>query len=109
MKLRSPAAGVLKAGDENVGARVHELRIGGRRGGLRADRAEPLRWLDGRISQPPRARSRRCDVPAMRKDFLVDPYQVVEARAAGAGGVLLILRMLPRRAARSADRAGAAS
>jgi hypothetical protein len=32
----------------------------------------------------------------MRKDFLVDPYQVLEARAAGAGGVLVILRMLPR-------------
>jgi indole-3-glycerol phosphate synthase len=36
------------------------------------------------------------DVPAMRKDFLVDPYQVLEARAAGAGGVLIILRMLSR-------------
>jgi len=35
-------------------------------------------------------------VPAMRKDFLVIPYQVLEARAAGAGGVLVILRMLPR-------------
>jgi indole-3-glycerol phosphate synthase len=33
-------------------------------------------------------------VPAMRKDFLVDPYQVLEARAAGAGGVLIVLRML---------------
>ena len=32
----------------------------------------------------------------MRKDFLVDPYQVIEARAAGAGGVLVIVRMLPR-------------
>jgi indole-3-glycerol phosphate synthase len=32
----------------------------------------------------------------MRKDFLVDPYQVLEARAAGAGGVLVILRMLTR-------------
>lgn len=33
-------------------------------------------------------------VPAMRKDFIVDPYQVVETRAAGGGGVLFILRLL---------------
>jgi indole-3-glycerol phosphate synthase len=33
-------------------------------------------------------------VPAMRKDFLVDPWQVLEARASGAGGVLLIVGML---------------
>jgi indole-3-glycerol phosphate synthase len=30
----------------------------------------------------------------MRKDFLTEPYQVLEARAAGAGGVLVILAML---------------
>jgi indole-3-glycerol phosphate synthase len=30
----------------------------------------------------------------MRKDFLIDPYQVMEGRAAGAGGVLVIVRML---------------
>jgi indole-3-glycerol phosphate synthase len=30
----------------------------------------------------------------MRKDFLVDPYQLLEAREAGAGGALLIVRML---------------
>lgn len=34
-------------------------------------------------------------VPVMRKDFLVDPIQVLEARASGASGVLLIARMLP--------------
>ena len=32
--------------------------------------------------------------PVMRKDFLVDPIQLVEARLAGAGGALLIARML---------------
>ncbi len=32
--------------------------------------------------------------PIMRKDFLVDPYQVLEARLHGAGGVLLIVGMI---------------
>jgi indole-3-glycerol phosphate synthase len=34
------------------------------------------------------------DTPVMRKDFLVHPVQVLEARAAGASGVLLITTML---------------
>ena len=37
---------------------------------------------------------RAARVPVMRKDFLVDPLQVLEARAGGAGGLLLIVAML---------------
>jgi indole-3-glycerol phosphate synthase len=49
---------------------------------------------------------RPLGVPVMRKDFLVDAYQVAEARAAGAGGVLLIVRMLsPPRLAQLLDAA----
>ena len=33
-------------------------------------------------------------IPVMRKDFLVDPVQILQARAAGASGVLLIATML---------------
>lgn len=44
-------------------------------------------------------------IPAMRKDFVVDPYQVLEARAAGAGGVLLIADLLEDAAESRASRA----
>ena len=96
VKLRSPAVGLLKAAaDEDVGARVATYARSG--AAAVSILTEPSRF-DGSLDDL--ARGCRAlaplQVPAMRKDFLVDSYQVLEGRVAGASGVLAILRMLPR-------------
>ncbi|MEZ4319284.1 MAG: indole-3-glycerol-phosphate synthase [Myxococcota bacterium] len=87
VKHRAPSSGVLApAGDvlERVSAYVEA--------GASAVSVltEPSRF-DGQLAHLEAASARAL---TMRKDFLVHPDQVWEARAAGASGVLLIARML---------------
>jgi indole-3-glycerol phosphate synthase len=95
LKLRSPAAGLLSDGSQDWLGRVAAYARGG--AAAVSVLTEPSRF-DGSLEHLRQAAAvlAPLGVPAMRKDFLVDPYQVLEARAAGAGGVLVILRMLPR-------------
>jgi indole-3-glycerol phosphate synthase len=95
LKLRSPAAGVLgDAGADWLGRVQTYARAGAAAVSVLT---EPSRF-DGTLEHLRLAAAslRPHGVPAMRKDFLVDPYQVLEARAHGAGGVLVIVRMLSR-------------
>ena len=100
VKFRSPATGKLREGSEaSVMARVAGYAEAG--AAAVSVLTEPSRF-DGSMTHLETAvRALAGRIPAMRKDFLVDPYQVCEARAAGAGGVLVIVRML--------DEAGAAA
>jgi len=94
LKLRSPAMGQLRTTDENVAKRVTDYARAG--AAAVSVLTEPSRF-DGSLTHLEQATAALTPlgIPAMRKDFLVDRYQVVEAHAAGASGVLVILRMLP--------------
>ncbi len=99
VKLRSPAAGALSTASrggptDDIGTRAAEYARAG--AAAVSVLTEPSRF-DGTLAHLALAvQALGGRVPAMRKDFIVDPYQVMEARVAGAGGVLLILRMLSR-------------
>jgi indole-3-glycerol phosphate synthase len=93
LKLRSPAAGGLAAGDFDQGTQLRRYAAGG--AAAVSVLTEPTEFKGDlahlvAASKLLTAHGR----PAMRKDFLTDPYQVLEARAAGAGGVLVIVTML---------------
>jgi indole-3-glycerol phosphate synthase len=88
-KRRSPSKGVLAANYDPVAiARQYE------RGGAAAVSVltEPT-FFDGCLDHLNAVRA-AVGVPLLRKDFVVDEYQLFEARAAGADAVLLIVGAL---------------
>ncbi|MEA2315685.1 MAG: indole-3-glycerol phosphate synthase [Solirubrobacteraceae bacterium] len=88
-KRRSPSAGVLRE-TPDLGEIVSAYARGGA-AAISILTEEPN--FGGSIEDLSAARS-WCELPLLRKDFIVDPYQLHEARAAGADAVLLIAAAL---------------
>jgi len=90
VKRASPSAGVIREDFDPV-AIAREYEAAG------ADAISVLTdevYFQGSLEHL-RAVRRAVELPVLRKDFLVDPLQLYESRAAGADGVLLIAAAVP--------------
>lgn len=90
MKQKSPSAGTIRRGyDVDLIAEAYE------EGGAAAlSVLTEETFFGGDIADLAGAHA-ASPLPVLRKDFIFDPYQIVEAKAAGASAVLLIADMVP--------------
>jgi len=88
-KRRSPSAGTIRDG-----ATVEDIVLAYERGGAAALSilTEPFHF--GGSLDDLRAARAVTGLPVLRKDFIVDPYQLYESAAAGADAILLIVAAL---------------
>lgn len=91
IKPRSPSEGSLARGEFSAGDIAREYVAGG---AMAISVLTEPGHFDGSLKLLADVAAAVPDTPVMRKDFLVEPYQVLEARLHGAAGVLLIVGMV---------------
>ncbi len=89
LKKASPSRGLIRADFDPVTLASSLEAAGATALSVLTDRE----FFQGSLENLTRA-STAVKIPCLRKDFIVDPFQVVEARAAGADAILLIVAAL---------------
>jgi indole-3-glycerol phosphate synthase len=91
-KRRSPSKGVLSETIDPVPCVDAYMKAGAMAASVLTDRD----FFGGTFRDLENVKSRVASIPLLRKDFMIDPYQVHEAKAYGADIILLIASILEK-------------